>query len=164
MRNNPNRIREYDDYAILIVEKRDHTIFEIIIDKDDIDKVSQYRWRNNGANYFKTPKGLYLHRFLMDCNDTDLRVDHIDGNPLNCSKSNLRICTEQQNRMNNKRQSNNTSGHSGITYRKDTSKWSASIQVNYRVIRLGCFSTLEEAIEARRQAEIEYFGEYRRVD
>ena len=33
---------------------------------------------------------------------------------------------------------------------------------NYKVIRLGCYESLEEAIQVRQQAEIEYFGDYRR--
>ena len=88
----------------------------------------------------------------------------IDGNPLNCLKSNLRICTEKENSMNHKIQSNNTSGCSGVTFRKDTNKWTVSIQVGYKVYRLGCYNSKEEAIRVRKEAEIKYFGEYRRKE
>ena len=42
----------------------------------------------------------------------------------------------------------------------NTSRWYANIKVNKENIRLGSFVTKEEAIEARREAEIKYFGEY----
>ena len=162
--NKSNKIIVYEDYAELIVEKRDGTIFKIIIDNEDVDKVKQHKWRSNGNKYFKNPKGLYLHRFIMNCNDKNMTVDHIDGNPLNCLKSNLRICTEKENSMNHKIQSNNTSGCSGVTFRKDTNKWTVSIQVGYKVYRLGCYNSKEEAIRVRKEAEIKYFGEYRRKE
>ena len=55
----------------------------------------------------------------------------------------------------------NTSGHKGVSWDKSRNKWYAYITVNYKLINLGRFSILEDAIEARKKAEIKYFGEYR---
>lgn len=48
----------------------------------------------------KMPNGklftMYLHRFVMNVGLKD-ELDHIDGNGLNCQKSNLRIVTRSEN-------------------------------------------------------------------
>ena len=52
-----------------------------------------YSSRKDGLNNKK------LHRIIMNCPD-DMVVDHIDHNPFNNMRSNLRICTYHQNQMN----------------------------------------------------------------
>ena len=51
-----NIIIEENDYAEIIIEK-DNTNLKIKIDKEDIDKVKQYRWC---ARYDKTINGYYV--------------------------------------------------------------------------------------------------------
>ena len=156
-----NEIIEYDDYAeIVLYDKQGKEIARAIIDLEYVDSVKKYKWsyrKNDGYASNKTT-GL-LHRFIMNPSD-DMVVDHINGNKLDNRRCNLRICTNQQNSFNHKVLINNESGHSGIYFRKDTNKWRARIKVGNKDIHLGYFKTLEEAIEARRQAEIEYFGEF----
>ena len=96
----------------------------------------------------------------MNCPD-DMVVDHINLNPLDNRKMNLRICTKQQNEMNRPLRNNNTSGITGVSLYKQTNKWRAYIEYNQKYIHLGLFDTKEDAIKARKQAEIKYFGEYR---
>ena len=162
----PNEIVEYEDYAeIVLYNINCEEVARAIIDLDDIDKVKQYKWRMNDQRYVLTDikgtsKKIRLHRLIMDCID-DMVVDHINHNPLDNRKENLRICTQQQNNKNQKKKSNNTSGVIGVCWDKSRNKWAASIMYNHKNIHLGRFNTKEEAIEARKQAEIEYYGEYR---
>ena len=51
-----------------------------------------------------------------------------------------------------------------FNYIKKENRWSESIMKNGKYIYLGYFKTEEEAKEARRQAEIKYFGEFRYKD
>ena len=95
----------------------------------------------------------------MDC-PKDMVVDHINMNPLDNRKCNLRICTMQQNNFNKKEQTNNTSGRVGVTWDKQTNKWRAQIQVNGKSIKLGRFKNKEDAIKARLQAEMKYYKEF----
>ena len=67
--------------------------------------------------------------------------------------------TIQQNTYNHSIFKNNTSGYTGV-YKKGK-KWQAKITYNKKVIHLGTFKNKSDAINARKQAEIEYFGEYR---
>ena len=160
----PNEIIEYEDHAeIILYNKNYEEVGRALIDLEDIDKVKNLRWCLNGNGYVlhgTNKNKAFLHRLLIDCPD-DMMVDHINRNPLDNRKSNLRIVNNQQNSMNKGAQRRNTSGHKGVSWDKSKNKWYAYITVNYKLINLGRFSILEDAVEARKQAEIKYFGKYR---
>ena len=82
-------------------------------------------------------------------------VDHIDGNGLNNRRNNLREVTAAENHKNRPMQSNNTSGAVGVCWHKKSQKWQAYIRVNGKAIYGGCFANKEDAIEKRKQMEIE---------
>lgn len=89
-------------------------------------------------------------------------VDHIDGDPSNNKIENLRIVTQQQNVWNSKKRYNNTSGTTGVLWRKKERKWYASLRVSGQTISLGFFDNKEAAIAAREGKEIEIHGKFRR--
>ena len=164
--NNPrtkqdlNEIIEYEDYAeIILYDKNCEEVARALIDLDDVDKVKNYKWGlTKGYVLNKTIRE--LHRFIMNCPD-DKIVDHINHNRLDNRKSNLRICTKSQNAMNVKKRKDNTSGATGVCWNKKYNNWYAQIVVNTKCVCLGHYNTKEEAIEARKQAEIDLFGDYR---
>lgn len=134
-------------------------------DIDDFEKVKKYKWCIvKGHVYAKNMdnKTLYLHRLIMNVTDKNVEVDHIDGNPLNNKKSNLRLCTHDKNMLNHKVCSNNTSGVTGVTFDKQRNKWCAQIVYKNKNHHLGRFDLFEDAVLARRNAEIKYFGNFRR--
>lgn len=90
-------------------------------------------------------------------------IDHINGKRDDNSWSNLRLVSRSQNNMNAKLRCDSASGFRGVNQRKDTGAWHARIQVNGKIILLGQFPTKEAAIIARRHAEVEHFGEYRKA-
>lgn len=92
-------------------------------------------------------------------------VDHIDNDSLNNRRDNLRIANQAQNCQNRKRHSNNKSGYKGVYKDKRTKSrpWQARITVAKKTIRLGSFSTAEEAYAAYCEAAIKYFGEFARL-
>ena len=158
----PNEIVLYDDYAeIVIYNKYCEEVARALIDLEDVDIIKEYKWNlRNNDGYISNKKVGLLHRLIMNP-DNDMVVDHINHNKLDNRKSNLRICTQQQNTMNTSLSKNNTSGIAGICWDKLRSKWKSYININSKRINLGYFNTKKEAIEARKQAELEYFGEYR---
>ena len=105
----------------------------------------------------------YVHRviFAMANGYFPEEVDHIDGDTLNNRPENLRPATRSQNAMNRKKQSNCTSGHTGIQFVESAGKWRAHIKVKQKSIWLGYHDTLKSAISARKSAELKYHGEYR---
>jgi len=154
-----NEIIEYEDYAELILYDKYHNeVARSIIDLEYIDVINNYKWRFQAGYVFNNKIGL-LHRFIMNPPE-DMVIDHINRNPLDNRRDNLRICTQQENQFNRSVQCNNTSGVTGVCFYKSNNKWIAYIKVDKKKKYLGCYSTKEEAIAARHKAEIEYFGEF----
>lgn len=157
----PNEIILYDNYAELILyDGRGNERARALIDLDDVEKIKQYKWCYSIGYVGCDELKIRLHRFIMN-SDKDAVVDHINGNKLDNRKCNLRICSQQQNTMNTCMHSNNTSGYKGVTWDKNRNKWIAQITVNYKNIHLGRYENIEDAIKARKEAEVKYFGEYR---
>jgi len=101
------------------------------------------------GNYF------YAHRIIwaIVTGKQPDEIDHIDGNGLNNNWSNLRNTNHKINGKNQKTHTTNTSGYSGVTYRKDSMMWRARIMVNNEMLSLGTYKTKSEAINARKEAE-----------
>lgn len=135
-------------------------------DLDDYDKIKDYCWslshRYIVCHQWKVKGFIYLHKFVI--NEKDSMVDHINGDSLDCRKSNLRKATNQQNSMNHGEPINNTSGVCGVSWKKDKQRWKAYITVNRKQIHLGYFKEdeFELAVKARKEAELKYFGEFAR--
>jgi len=141
------------------------------VDYDDfIHHVMGYSFRMSTGNgyvrYSSAKDGLCLkplHRVIMDCPE-NMVIDHIDHNPLNNMRSNLRIVTQHNNMMNQSKRKDNKSGVIGVAFRKDNNKWQARLRLNKKNIHLGYFDDFEEACQTRKDAEIKYFGEFRNKD
>lgn len=101
-----------------------------------------------------------MSRLIMGCDDSSLQVDHINHNTLDNRKRNLRIVTVSQNNMNKDIRSDNTSGHSGVSFNKKSGKYVSYIKINQKRIHLGSFIDINDAIKAREDAEEKYFKEY----
>ncbi len=83
-------------------------------------------------------------------------IDHINHVRDDNRLCNLRFVTGSENSKNQSVSSKNTSGVTGVHFSKTRKKYVAQIKVNRKAIHLGMFETLEEAAEARRQADREY--------
>lgn len=105
-------------------------------------------------------KTTYLHRLITSA-PAGLVVDHIDGNPLNNARSNLRVCSQGAN-LAARRKLHNSSrcGYRGVSYfrRKDT--YSAQVCVSGRKIHLGCFKNPEVAARVYDEAASILWGPF----
>jgi hypothetical protein len=120
--------------------------------------VNGYVYYSNWSGGRSDPKT--LHQFLLG-RTPGMQIDHINGNKLDNRRCNLRVTTAQVNQANRKQlNSNNTSGHRGVVVRMGTRRpYIAQIMVNRKMLYLGSFLTVEEAVEARRAAELQHYGE-----
>lgn len=138
-----------------------------LIDKKDFDKVKDYGWHayfdSVGKTFYAVTRThgirLIMHRLILNAPDS-LVVDHIDHNGLNNRRSNIRICTQSQNCMNKKGQSNSTTGYRGVSFHKRKNKFQATIMVNRKQMYLGSFNTALEASGAYQAAAKKLFGEF----
>jgi hypothetical protein len=108
-------------------------------------------------------KAFQVHRLIywFNSGEEPLKgdiIDHINNNPSDNRYENLRLVTRVENGYNVK----STNELRGVDYIKRNDNWLARITVNKNRIRLGTFSTKEEAISARKAAEELYHGEYAR--
>ena len=105
---------------------------------------------------------VYCHRFSYEIKNGKIPdgmfIDHICGNPACVNPVHLRVCTSYDNARNTRVTSRNLCGVKGVQKRGD--KWRARIRVDYKLINLGTYSTLEEASSAYRDAATKYFGEF----
>lgn len=132
---------------------------EFYVDVEDFEKVKDYCWTesvsNMGLHFPVTTingKTTSMHQ-LLGCKNWD----HADRNEMNNRRCNLRPCTVQENRRNKSTQSNNTSGVSGVSWRKDREVITVE---NRKQIHLGVFKNKEDAIRTRLNAENEMFKEF----
>ena len=107
------------------------------IDACDADLFAARRWRvsrrANNPNKFHVlscgrlgePETVYLHRLIMRA-PPGMQVDHINGDPLDNRRSNLRLATHGQN-MANRAMRRTVAPYRGIGQRKDGGSWRAII-------------------------------------
>ena len=84
------------------------------------------------------------------------QVDHINQVRHDNRWKNLRDVTSQANNKNASMSSRNKSGMTGVCWSKSHRKWRSSIRVNNKSKCLGVFLDLNDAIEARKEANIKY--------
>ena len=105
-------------------------------------------------------KSLQIARFIMAMEFGDpLEVDHINNNPLDNRKVNLRVCTHRENMMNRRIHKNNTTGFKGVTL-AGLNRWAASICMNGRPHYLGVFDSPQKAHQAYCEAAVWLHGEF----
>ena len=158
----PNEIIDNGDgtSSIILYDKQSNPVGKALVDTVNVATIASMKWCLDKNGYVKSSKQEYLHRVITG--EKTLYVDHINGDKLNNTLSNLRICSNADNLKNRVHlPSNNTSGILGVRFRSERKKWVAEIQANKVCHRLGMFNTKEEAIAARLAAELKYFGEYK---
>lgn len=112
------------------------------VDDEDYEYLSQFTWHavdNHGTFYARTAKKLngrvyctYMHRLLVDC-PPELEIDHIDRNPLNNQKANLRVVTHGMNLMNRSRRKSTICPKCG---QREKYKWSGyCLECHYEYVK-----------------------------
>ena len=103
-------------------------------------------------------RGILAHRVIwaiIDGKWPKHQIDHINGVRADNTIKNLRSVTRLDNFKNKAKPRNNTSGHVGVNKTK-YNKWTASITAGYKRHWLGTFNLIQDAISARKAAEITY--------
>ena len=79
-------------------------------------------------------------------------IDHENHNGLDNRIENLRDVDVAQNNKNAGIRKDNKSGHVGVNWDASNKKWTAQISINKKRVYIGNFTTIEEAIQARKEA------------
>lgn len=86
----------------------------------------------------------------------EYEVDHDNRIKDDNRWKNLKHVTSQCNKRNVPRRSDNTSGITGVSYDHRSEKWRSYITIDSKFIGLGYFTTIEGAVKARWDAEVQY--------
>ena len=153
--------------------------YQAVIDADMAPKVGQYDWRafrrrdriypRAHGRIAGKPMSILLHRLVMGMGMRspyyDAEVDHIDGDPLNNRRANLRLVTSAQNSRNSRKTSRRrTSIYKGVCFDRRSKRWVSNIRVNGGALTLGHHATPEDAARAYDAAAALYFGAFARTN
>lgn len=160
--------RNINNQAIIeIFNKNKEKVKETIIDDnlhEHLTSVCSWSLTSNKKYIKGTIKGrtISLHRYIMEymgkfdnCNIIINVIHHINNNSLDNRIENLVITNHQINSLNMKSNKNATSKYIGVYYDKKNKKWRVMIGKK----NIGSFTTEEEAHNARKEAEKEFFDE-----
>lgn len=147
---------------------------ELILDKDVYTALNilnfKYHTKDKGNayimamlrmgynNFNRTVLEMPLHRFLMG-NPKGYDIDHINRNPLDNRKGNLRIATKQLNSMNTGRRKG-TSIYKGVSWRRAIKKWGCYLTHNGKQIFLGEFNCPHDAAIMYNEKSFALCGEF----
>ena len=123
-----------------------------LVNVDGFELVKNFRWYLNKEGYVmrsqhisgsgkkRKKKIVILARLLMDAPKNKV-VDHINRDPLDNRKENLRICSRSQNEA-------------------KTERWISGIKLKYKKFILGSFESEIEAAKVYDKKAREFFGEF----
>lgn len=153
----PNRFVIRGDHAVLLIDHLGSTR-EVLMDLEDLESVTRHRWciARTSPRYLQVRRNAWvegqqrteiLARFLMDAPD-GMFVDHINRNPLDMRRHNMRVVKPSLNNQNRGPGRNNKTGLRGVTL--TGGKFIARVNFQKKIHNLGTFDTPEKAAEAAR--------------
>lgn len=137
-----------------------------IVDDEDYDNLinikfyygNKYAVCNKKVN--GTWKNVPMHHIILGKPRKGYVIDHINRNPLDNRKCNLRICTQSNNSMNRIKLKKSSSKYKGVSFCKRNNKYKSHIKINGVLKYLGTFQNEELAALKYNESAIELFGEY----
>ena len=132
---------------------------EVIVDLDIAEDVKNRKWCEDSGGYAVANFNgnlIRLHDYVMaktyGAKPEGNYIDHINQDKHDNRRINLRFVSPTENSMNVPIRNNNTSGFVGVSQTRHGT-YRAYITLNKKQVSLGYYKTLEEAVNARREAE-----------
>lgn len=170
-----------DDGVLVPLHARDGSVrARALIDAVDEARVCVYRWHLGSLGYAKRTVYIStgrwasrsLHRDVLGLEPGDKRpIDHINCDPLDNRRANLRILTTAENAQNRRGGNRGSlSKYRGVTWSKKSKKWAAGAMLDGKQYWLGAFEiewdAALRAIEFRAEhmpaaSDAEWLADYR---
>ena len=158
----------------------------VIVDDDDFDYLNNYKWciqqrkeatfivnevrmrvKRRQHELISTFMPVLIYKRLHNIDkDTRITIKMLDGNRLNCLRSNIIVVTQHQLSAgeNIPVRMDKTSKYKGVGFHYESKKWVARIRVNSKLIYLGLYSNEDIAALIYNSAAKEYFGEFAKLN
>ena len=149
---------------------------QAVIDDRDYEYLSSWKWcahspkpgkwyavRSQTIGFMKRIQ-IKMHRLILSA-PNGIHVDHINGNGLDNRRDNIRLCNNTQNNYNSRKQSRiTTSNFKGVSFDRESRKWSAHITIVGKRVRIGRFVSEVEAARAYDAEARRLYGEFARTN
>jgi hypothetical protein len=142
-----------------------------LIDAEDWERLKGLPWRahvstlgrpivtrQTGSRIAGEQRNICLYHDILNVTPGSLCVDHINGDPTDHRKQNLRLCTVAENSRNSRPRRHGLSPYKGVSPKRR--RFLARIRVDGSDLRLGYFATAEEAARAYDAAARLHYGEF----
>lgn len=146
------------------------------VDDEDFEEVSKYIWYLHKTGYPSSShygRRAQIHRIVMKAEVGGMWIDHINGNPLDNQKKNLRFCTPKQNSHNSPiRMYPNANNHTykGVYFSKDAASKGKPSQYQVVIVHegkhmsFGYHKTAELAARVYDKEVVKLRGEWARTN
>jgi len=146
-----------------------------LVDDEDYERLKQFNWycklkKDNKVYAARMrhkngwAKQVFLHHEVLGFTSAPPGrvVDHINGNTLDCSRANLRICTQAQNLRNRPSKKNSRSKYKGVKIVKVKSgyRYKANIAVRKKSYYLGSFKDEYSAMATYNVVALKLHGKF----
>lgn len=148
-----NKIIDKENYNIIITyNKQGNENGQVIIDKDDKEYLSKFKWCIGSNGYPQTMidrKPKRMHELLLEKN-IQMVCDHINRNKLDNRKQNLRLVSQTINCLN--RKTNN------ISFHKASKLWRVYCSIKGKYLYHQYTKTFDEAERLKDKLELQYLN------
>ncbi len=146
-----------------------------LVDDEDYEFLMQWKWhytvkgyaarsvRLDSVNGKQRCQTIYMHTVLLNT-PKGRHTDHKDGNRLNNSRANIRVCTASENHCNRQPLTGCSSEYKGVSWHSRHKKWRAKIATNGRSFHLGYFDDEASAATAYNIAALQQHKEFARIN
>jgi hypothetical protein len=131
-----------------------------LVDEADFERLSAFKWCC--AKGYPRRRGGQMARYVIDV-PPGMVPDHINGDPLDNRRCNLRACTPAEN-VRNRRTRGSLSGFKCVVYVAAIQRYRAQLHLDRQVYYSACFSTAIAAALAYDAMARELHGEFAAVN
>ena len=149
-----NTIKQLEDinlnsleFKIPLRNKNRNIIAYTIVSEEDYDYLNQFKWYNDVSNYVSSKikinninTTISMHRYIFinilkqNITSKDY-IDHINNNPLDNRRENLRLSNAHLNMQNKKKSITAGSKYFGVSYNKSKNTYAIEVKINGERIR-----------------------------
>lgn len=177
-----NKYKIKDNYVEIYLKDRNNNIYISKVDLSDFKKLKnfKYSWypayQKRVDDYYAVAtehlgyvddkwksRSVYMHRYILDIQDKNIKVDHINHDTLDNRRCNIRAISNNKNTKNRiKANKNGTTGIRNVSWINSAKKYLVQFQVDGKNTCFGRFNKdeFDKACKLANKLRKELYGDY----